>query len=93
MDENFEKGKQLLIEGLETYLGLLDPYLKLLEGIRLLGLWELLQEHAEKKMAPEDIPLLRMTLQSFLSDLKAASNVDEVREAVKRSGEFMKRIL
>ncbi|GAG94605.1 unnamed protein product, partial [marine sediment metagenome] len=36
--DDFEKGKKLIVEGMELFCKLYDPYIKVMEGAKLLGL-------------------------------------------------------
>lgn len=87
MEDNFERGKQLIIEGFEEFIKLYFPYLKVIEGLRLLGLSDILSP----AKADEDT-LIRVGLGSLMSGLKDAGNREEVRKVIKQNEEFFKLV-
>lgn len=89
MEDDFEEGKQLIIEGFEEFLKLYSPYVKILTGAKLLGI----------QIFGEDIDLgsygslLGLALQTFIDDLKAAKSADEIKQAIDDNEQFMKMVL
>jgi len=87
MDDNFEKGKQLVIEGFEEFIKLYYPYLKVIEGLRLLGLSDILNP----AKCDED-KLIKIGLDSLTGGLRQASTREEIREAIEQNEDFFKLI-
>lgn len=93
MDSEFEKGKQLLIEGLDGFIKLFDPYLKIFEGMRLLDIPDLFEVGKEKTEGLENADIWRLVINSFLSDMREAKNKEELIQAIEKSKDFLKRVL
>jgi len=87
MEDNFEKGKQLVIEGFEEFINLYYPYLKVIEGLRLLGLSDILSP----ARADED-KLIKVGLDSLVGGLRQATTREEIREAIKQNEDFWRLI-
>lgn len=86
---DFEQGKQLIVEGFEEFLKLYSPYIKVLEGARLLGI----QLNGEDADWGSYGSLLGTALQTFIDNLKAAKSVDEIEQAIHDNTQFMKMVL
>lgn len=72
---DFERGKQLLLEGLEEFIRLYFSYLKAIEGL---------------KLHLEDPQLITLGLNSLLSSIREAKSPDEIQESIRQTGEFWK---
>lgn len=87
MGDDLEKGKQLVIEGFEEMMKLYFPYLKAIEGLRLLGLSDILSS----SKAGDD-KLIKIGLDSLMGGLKRATTREEIREAIQQNEAFWKMI-
>lgn len=88
---DFEKGKRLIVEGWELLCKLYEPYFKIMEGAKLLDLPALFVETNIGKhdvLSYEHAPLIHLGLDTFLSSLRTASNVDELKQAIEDSRKF-----
>jgi hypothetical protein len=83
---DFEKGKQLVIEGVEEITKLYFPYLKVIEGLRLLGLSVIV-----KGKRDED-KLIKIGLDSLVGGLKRATSKEEVSEVIQQNDVFWKMV-
>jgi len=86
--DNFERGKQLVIEGFEEFIKLYFPYLKVMEGLRLLGLSDIL----DPSKGHED-SLIKIGLDTMMEGLRNATSADEVHQAFKENREFWSLVL
>ena len=93
MDEEFEKGKQYLVEGLEALLAMYDPILKLIWGIKMLGVSDSFFGNPEVATSLEKYDQLKLVLDSWLSDIRQARDKAELLQSVEKNGEFMMRLL
>lgn len=84
--DNFERGKQLVIEGFEEFIKLYFPYLKVKEGLRLLGLSDILDPG-------DDDSLIKIGLDTMIEGLRNATSADEVHQAFKENREFWNLVL
>jgi len=82
---DFEKGKRLIVEGFELFCKLYEPYFKIMEGAKLLAL-------KDNIISYEDALLVRLGLDTFLSSLRTASNVDELEQALEDSKKFWEMV-
>lgn len=87
MEDNFEEGKRLIIEGFEEFIKLYFPYLKVIEGLRLLGLSDILSP----AKGDED-KLIKIGLDSLTGGLRQATTREQIREAIKQNEGFFKLI-
>lgn len=92
MDTEFEKGKSLIIEGIEGLMRTYDPAIKLFRGLQLLGITEPLGEFVKVSGDIEVWESLMLALDTFLGDFKKARNMEEVRETIDSAREFIKRL-
>jgi hypothetical protein len=79
LDENFEKGKQLIIDGLEAFNKQYSPYLKIIDGANMLGISDYFE------VTGKDSSLIRIALDTMIGDLKRASNQEEILKAMEDS--------
>ena len=93
MDTEFEKGKRLLIEGLDSFIKLFDPYLKIFEGMRLLDIPDLFEVGKEKTEGLENAELWKIVINSFLSDMREAKDKEAIHQALEKNRDLMKRLL
>ena len=82
-EQDFEKGKHLLIEGMEALVAQYLPYMKLAEGAHMLGIggvavgWK-----------PEDATLMRLVYETLLSGLKSAESAEEIERVMEENRQF-----
>lgn len=86
--DEFEMGKQYIIEALDTLLSL---YIKLPIGLGLLGLGGLFYDKSFD-MNLEKARLAKLSLDTLMSSLKKAENTDEVRKAIEEN-QYLNQLL
>lgn len=91
MEDDFEVGKHLLVEAFGELLKFYSPYIKLAEGLKIMGYPEFF-ETLEDKTSPEDMLLVKIGYETFIEALHKAKNVEEVHEALKDSKEWWRRM-
>lgn len=85
---DFEKGKKLIVEGFEQFCKLYEPYLKIMEGAKLLSLPNLFVDDKDEVVSYEYASLLHLGLDTFLSSLRTASNIAELEQAIEDNRKF-----
>ena len=91
MKDNFERGKQLLIEGFEDFLKLYQPYIKVFQGLKMVGLTRLLDSKGE--LASTDFGLLlKLGLDTFITGLRDADSAEAIEEVIKDNVRFFQLI-
>lgn len=92
MTEDFEKGKELIIKGIEGIIELAEPLLEMLQGFKMIKVWELvtqdqtkIDEHMKLYKSLEDFETIKIIAQSWLGDLKKATTREEVKQTLDRA--------
>jgi len=88
--QEFEEGKQLIVEGLEEYIRPYYAFSKIVKGMKMAGVNP---DSFESSGMGQRISLLEVLLQTFINDLKAANNPDELQEAFRYHQRAMDMIL
>ncbi|MBA7650658.1 hypothetical protein ES703_58468 [subsurface metagenome] len=92
MDREFEKGKQLLLEGIDGLARLLEPYIKLNQGMKILGITDLVDLGEELTESVDKYDMLKLVLHTWTSELKRAKDNEEVRQTIQNNRELLKRL-
>lgn len=90
MANDFEEGKQLIVEGFEEFLKLYSPYMKIMKGATLLGI-KLYGEDAVKDLSDYG-SLLEIGLQTFIGSLKAANSAEEIQQAIDNNERYFNMV-
>lgn len=83
----FEEGKALLLEGYRELLKTYEPYLKIAEGFKALGI-----ALAHGKMEDLQPELARLAINSLMQDLERASSPEELEKAMDSNAGLWKRL-
>ena len=92
MDDDFEKGKKQLIEGIDGFMKLYEPLIKIFEGMKRLGIEDLLEGAEEATKGLENLDALKIVLYTWLQDVGRAKNKEEVRQAIEKNRDLLKRL-
>lgn len=92
MDEEFERGKKRLVEGLTGFLELFKPYLLVHEGMKLLGLSGIREGFIDDDDPLVSADIWQLALSNFVGELNRAKDREEVQKAVDNHRDFIKRL-
>lgn len=92
MDNDFEKGKQLFIEGLDEFFKMYEPAVKLARGVKLLGIKSIFKESLEIADSMDEWEMIQFVVSSLVGDVSRARNKEEVQEAVDKNRDFFNRL-
>lgn len=93
--DDFEKGKRLIVEGFEQFCKLYEPYFKIMEGAKLLGIANLFEETKDGKdwtISPEHASLVKIGIDTFISSLRNAASVAELERALEDNKRFFEMV-
>ena len=84
MEDNFEEGKHLLVEGFRGLLKFYDPFFKIVDGLKIIEDLEFWNTF-EAKANPEDMLLIKIGFETFIETLRKAKNRKEIQEALEEN--------
>jgi hypothetical protein len=92
MGDDFELGKELVIEGVDGVIKLYEPFLKLIHGLNILGIGAVLQREETLLGDKQEYDALRLVLDTWMQEFKNAKTKEEVQQTIDNAREFIKRL-
>lgn len=92
MDQDFERGKKLIIKGMEGIIELAEPFLELLQGLKMVKIWEIVDEDKKRFGDWEEYETFKIVIESWLSDFKKAETREEVKQTIQKARDFFRRL-
>ena len=83
-EQDFERGKRLLVEALETLIRQYEPYVKIMEAFVLLDV----RVEATRDWKPGDAALMKLGYDTFLAGLKRSESAEDIERVVEENRQF-----
>jgi hypothetical protein len=84
---HFQKAKQLIIEGFDQLYGQCQPYFKIAEGMRLMGIIDIWPD-----LKKGNVTIIKMQVATSMQALRNATTADEITKAIKENGQWFQTI-
>jgi hypothetical protein len=92
MDQDFERGKKHIIKGMEDILALIEPFLELLQGFKMMKIWEIAGVDKNHFGDLDEYEEYKLIIESWLSDFKKAETREDVKKTLDEAREFFRRL-
>lgn len=92
MADDFELGKALVIEGVDGLIRLYEPFLKLIQGLNILGISQIMEGDKTLFGDKQEYDALRLVIDTWMSDFRNAKTKEEVQQTIDNAREFIRRL-